>query len=142
MSKRYGGVRWRKCRQRLRGGLDRLTARDCKGYGRVYANNFRLGVVDTVKIRMEQQKKETATKAQEQLTAGLEGEQRNMALMRVNSAIAKMEKQTEIVNAWCQSNMRLRPGRGNNFRQDGSARAAGQKAGHEVRFTQARGAIA
>ncbi len=120
--------------------VDRLADRDCKGNGHSWANNYRLGVVDTIGNRLYEQKKETE-KAMRDETALLAVQDQSLALLRINNAIARTEERRQQVNDWTKANVKLVSGRFSYSSYNPSARSAGQAAGREVRFTQAKGHI-
>jgi len=123
--------------------VDRLAERDCKGNGISWANNFRLGVVDTIGNRLHEQKKETekAIRHETALLAAQQGLDQSVALIKVNNAIARTEQRRQQVDAWTKANVKLVSGRSSYSSYNPSARHAGQAAGREVRFTQAKGHI-
>lgn len=133
----------------LRKEVDRLAARDARGFGATYANNFRNGVVDTIGQRMEAQRKETQAATvreaiEEAKAAAPEAEQAQagqFAMIRVNNAIARVEKRGEETQDWIKKNMKLRSGSATRSRVDSGARQAGRTAGHEVRINSSRGNI-
>jgi len=118
--------------------VEALVKRDCPGTGKMWTNNYRIGVVETVAKRLAEQHDETqaAVKAEAAADAG-----NPMALVRVNSAIAKLEAQLGEVNDWAKKNMKLRNCSGGGGRFDDSARNAGRRAGHEVRMRPTSGSI-
>lgn len=118
--------------------VENLTARDCAGCGRTYANNYRIGVVETVSARLAKQHEETQAAVKAEAAADTSNP---LALIRVNSAIAKLEKQLGEVEAWSKSNMKLRSGGSVRFRSEPSARDAGRRAGHEVRIRPVRAVV-
>src|SRR5207248_2223458 len=81
----------------LRQEVDRLAERDCKGNGTTYANNFRLGVTDTIGNRLYEQQKETqaAVRKEAQALAEQTGASVNLALVRVNNAMARIEQKRQ-----------------------------------------------
>lgn len=123
---------------------DRLAARDCRGNGVSWVNNYRLGVVDTIGDRLHQQKRETQDRVRAEvalLAVGQSAEAQSLALVKINNAIARTEERREEVEAWTKEHVKL-VGRASYVRYSSTARAAGQRAGREVRFTTAKGAIA
>lgn len=126
----------------LRQEVDRLALRDCKGNGMIWANNYRLGIVDTISNRLHDQKRDTEaalrkeTQRTEQTT-----EVNRLALLRINTAIIKVEQQRQQVEAWTKENVKLGKGRPSYFRDNHSARTAGQRAGHEIRMQPVKGKL-
>lgn len=119
--------------------IDSLTRRECAGNGRTYSNNFRLGVVETVSIRLKAQKEELhATMRQE---AAEQTNANGMALMRLNMSIARIEQRASEVEQWTKDNMRLGRASATRSRYDSSARDAGRRAGHSIRIQPSAGSI-
>ena len=123
--------------------VDRLAARDCVGYGRTFWNNYRLGVVETVREKLKSQFAETLAKVKQEATEAdaLQLGAGSTALVRVNQAVARIERRTEEVNSWVKKNLNLRSSSGSRSSYDPSARAAGRKAGHEIRMRPSAGGI-
>jgi hypothetical protein len=121
----------------LRAQVEHLTAEAGRGCGRVWRNNFKLGIVQTISERLKDQHETFEREAR--ATAAAEG---TTALVRVNTALAAMEAKTATVEAWTKEHMRLGTGRPSYFHEDGHARAAGRAAGHRVHLGgRARGAL-
>lgn len=120
--------------------VEQLVQRDCRGCGFVYANNYRLGVVDTIDQKLREQKRHTEETVLDEAKA--EQATNPMALIRVQSALRRVEQDVAEVEQWTQRHMRL-VSRGYSYggRTDLGARAHGQRAGQSIRMTQARGAI-
>lgn len=126
----------------MRREVDRLANRDCKGYGRTFSNNFRIGVVETIKSRLDEQRKTTVAKARAELTdsilfAGLADAAQSLALVRVTTSIEKFERRDEEVGAWIKVNVKGLRTVARRFKSHNAAREAGRIAGKEVRFTKA-----
>lgn len=118
--------------------VDRLCEKDGKGCGRTWRNNYRLGVVDTIskKLRAE---RERFVAEQRKLAAASGNSQ---ALVRLDGALAKVDKRGADVAAWVKSNLRLVSGGGSSSRYDSGAREAGRKAGQSISLNGARKALA
>lgn len=108
--------------------VNQLADRDGKGYGRTWRNNFRLGVVDTIRGKLRQQQSEF----KQQATASLGGN--SQALVRVNTALAKVEQRGTDVRDWMKRELKLYAGRAASSTYDHSARRAGQLAGESIRL--------
>lgn len=115
--------------------VERLCEKDGRGCGRTWRNNYRLGVVDTISQKLHAEHKKFVEEKRK-----LAGS--TQALVRVNQAIAKVEKRGEDVSAWMKKNLRLYAGSGSSSRYDGSAREAGRRAGRSIVINRAKGAIA
>lgn len=111
----------------------RVTRQECKGHSRKYQVDFRMGVVDTIQRKLEEQRKATFCRVKQEVD-------NPMALMRVENSIARIEARRLSVDKWVEDNMDLRQSR---FRKqaDWNARMHGQEAGHQVRFSQAKGGL-
>lgn len=108
--------------------VDRLADRESRGCGRTWANNFRLGVVDTIGEKM----KEAAQHVREAARQEARAANNPNALVRVNTAIERVAAKSIAVDKWIKENMKLRSGRGTSSTYDGAARAAGRAAGREI----------
>lgn len=118
--------------------VDRLTDRDGKGCGQTWRNNFRLGVVDTIAEKLREAKRNVNEQARIEARASANPH----ALVRVNTAIEKVEARSASVQKWMDTNMKLGKGRAlGGARADGSARAAGQAAGREISMGGARASL-
>ena len=118
----------------LRREVDRLAGALCAGFGRTYWNNFRIGCVETVCLRLEQTRRETtaSVKAEAAATGG------TLALVRVERALAVRDQMLADVNTWMKFNLKLPAGKRSSFRSDPSARMAGRAAGHQVSIQPTR----
>lgn len=118
--------------------IDSLTRKECAGNGRTYANNFRLGVVETVAEKLRAQQTETHARMRQEA----EQEQANhngMALMRLNMSIARIEQRAKDVEVWTKANMNLRSGSSRRRRFDSTARKHGRQAGQSIRIQPSAG---
>lgn len=123
----------------LKREVDRLTAQNSVGYGRSWCNNFRLGVVDTIRVKLQEQYKATVAAVKQEATLAI-GDA-TLALVRVNNAIAIMEKREQEVEDWVETNLKLTSGSRSRSSYDPTARARGREAGQSIRITSARGAL-
>lgn len=121
----------------LKREVDKLTLRDCKGFGHTYANNYRLGVVDTIREKLAAQRKETQAAMQQEASA----QPNTFALVLVNNAIAKIEQRAQSVDKWVEANLRLSKGSSSRYTPNSGARDAGRKAGQSISLTRSSGAI-
>lgn len=123
----------------LKQAVEELTKKCCSGNSTGYRNQFWLGCVDAITIKLEASRKETFTAMQE------ENKNNPLALVRVNNAIAKMEKKSTEVLAWIQQNVSgLRKGR--NIGGIGSAagvsgREHGRREGASIKLGSARAGL-
>lgn len=126
--------------------VNRLADRDCTGYGRTYRNNFRLGVVDTVRQKLKAQFAETIAKVKQEAAEAdalqlAAGDTSSMALVRVNSAVARIERRTVEVASWMKKNLNLHSSRRSSGAYDPGARSAGRAAGNEIRMRPSAGGL-
>jgi len=118
--------------------VERLCDRDCKGCGRTYRNNYRLGAVQTLKRKFSQQRADTIREIKQE-TRGVAGDR---ALVRIDNAVAKMVQQKKEVGIWVNKNMNLGAApsrRGGTYNPD--AWRKGEEAAESIRLTQARGSL-
>lgn len=117
--------------------IERLTKVHAKGNGKTWANNFRLGIVDEIGDRLREQREETLEKMKAE-TVGTSTGQTGMALVRLDKALATLEKQGADVQGWMDKNMRLRKTYA-RVRTDYGAREAGRQAGKSIQFGGGKG---
>jgi hypothetical protein len=117
--------------------IERLAARDCKGAGRTYWNNFRLGAVESVAKRLRESATETiaAVKSEAFQTGG------QHALMIVEKSAALMVQRAAEVDEWTKKNMRLRSGGSHRTTYNESARDAGRRAGASINLRGSSGRL-
>lgn len=126
----------------LRREIDRMAASACKGNGRVYSNNFRIGCAETIAERLKGQQKATRQAVVEEIEAGsMPLEFKNQALVRVNAALAKVDAKLVDVEAYAKKNLRLRACSGSRITPHGAAREAGRKAGFSIRMQAAKASL-
>lgn len=123
--------------QYLTNEIERLTKFHAKGNGKTWANNFRLGVVDEIGNRLAAQREETLSKMKSEAVGTSTG-QTGIALVRLDNALAKMEKRGEDVQEWMDKNMDLRKTYA-RARSDYGARAAGRRAGKSIQLGGGKG---
>lgn len=113
---------------------ERLCDRDGLGCGRTWRNNYRLGVVDTIKSKLKEQHRAFKDQAREQVSSD------SLALVKVDKALARIEAKDASVADWSRRNLRLGSSfshcRGNQF-----ARQAGRLAGQSISIGKARAAL-
>lgn len=114
---------------------NRLTDRDGKGCGKTWRNNYRLGVVDTLRNALYDSAKRAADSAREDVGTN------EQALMIVERAIAKREERSKSVAVWMKKNMKLHSIGGSASGYDHGAREQGRRAGREIHINSARGAL-
>jgi hypothetical protein len=112
--------------------VERLCLRDGKGCGKTWRNQFRLGVVDTVRDKLKEARQATATSMR------AEYQNNPMALVKIDQALVKMETKTASVEVWMKSHMKLRQPSGHRVNSDPTARNAGRRAGKEIQIHSAK----
>lgn len=119
----------------LKHEVDRLTHENGKGCGRTWCNNFRLGVVDAVKEKLTEGRKQTIESTRIQNTGNTQ------AMVKVEKAIARFEEKSKAVDSWMKENLKLRSSGYSRSSGDASARQQGRKAGHSINIGRAKGAL-
>lgn len=113
--------------------VERLGRRDCAGEGLTYSNNFKLGCVDTIGARLQEQHQKFGEQAKAE--AGT-------AIVLVTAALAKVETRLATADAFMR---RAVPGLHKTHaaptRYDHTARNAGRQAGREVQLNGGRAAL-
>lgn len=121
--------------------IDRLCAAECKGNGRVFINNWRIGCAETISERLRAQQKTTRQAMIKEIETGsLPLEYKNQALIRLQSAVSAVDKKLDDVEAWAKANKNLKA-RGSERKGIGNyeAREQGRQAGYKVRMAAAKG---
>src|SRR5574340_714047 len=112
----------------LKREVNRLANRDGRGYSAVWKNNFRVGAVDTIVMRLRESQRATVHAVRQEAEARNPG-----AIVKVDRALARIEQRTAAVDAWVYANMKLGKSRASfGGRGDYGAREAGRRAGHEI----------
>jgi len=114
--------------QWLTNEVERLTDLNGPGRGKTWYNNFRLGVVDTLCQRLEEQKKQTENEAM--ASAFNTGGQ--LAASNMGSAIMRVQQDGQAVERWAEEKMSFRKSAPARVNYDDGARSAGRRAGHSV----------
>ena len=103
--------------------IHRLTKRDGKGKGRTWNNNFRIGAVREIKVRLDEAVKGAIGDVQS--TSGVN-------LARVSTAISLMEKRGSSVEQWMNEKLNLRKAPSRKMTVNQEAQAAGKAAAREI----------
>ena len=117
--------------------IERLTKIHAKGNGKSWSHNFRLGIVDEIRDRLAEQREATVEKIKGEIV-GLSPGGTGMALVRVDQALAKMEKRSEEVEQWMEKNMKLRMQYARSS-YNPSARERGREAGKSISLGGGKG---
>lgn len=115
--------------------VDRLADRDGKGCGRTWRNNFRLGAVETITKALRAARQAAIDELKREAGAN------SLALVKIDNAVARLDRRRAEVEAWTKANLKLRSCGRSYYRGDRDARAAGREAGREVNIGGARGAL-
>jgi len=124
----------------LYGEVTRLVERDGKGCGRTWRNNYRLGIIDTLRTAL----REASKRAANAWVADVDAHPtvpRERALVLVQHALARREERMAAVTEFSKRNLKLRPGRAATTRYDLLARNAGRAAGKEISLGGARASL-
>ena len=105
--------------------IDRLTLSQGKGLGKSWSNNFRLGCVDAISIKLKEQREALAK------TMRAEVVNNSMALVRIDNALAKLDHRGREVEQYVKK-MRLKNSPSFVGRDDAHARAQGQRVGASI----------
>jgi hypothetical protein len=119
--------------------VERLTKEHGAGCGRTWCNNFRLGCVDTIRLKLNAQREAFRREART-VQSFIEGGS-TQALVRVNQALALIDKRAERTADWVKANMKLRTVSSAGSTYNPSAREAGRKAGRSIAINSARGSL-
>lgn len=123
--------------------IDRLTAEESSlrgNPGRTWCNNFRLGAVSEINKRLEAAESD-ARAAMKQEADASDDMGTGAALVRVNNAIAKLDKRSEAVEDYGKRKLHLRSGGSRRSRYDAGARAAGKRAGARINLDRGGAAL-
>lgn len=114
---------------------ERLCNRDGCGCGITWRNNYRMGVVDTIYMKLRDQHSKFKAQAREQVALN------SLALVKVDKALARIEAKDASVADWARRNLRLVHSSVTSARGNQSARQAGRIAGQSISIGQARAAL-
>jgi len=116
--------------------IERLTNEQGRGMGTSWRNNFRLGAVQgvTVKLYESRQAFERTVRAEAEATS-------TMALMRVDNALARIDKHGATTEQWVEKNLKLYKQSAQRVNHDSRAREAGRRAGQSINVNAAKGAL-
>lgn len=117
--------------------IERLTRVHAKGNGKTWANNFRYGVVDEIGDRLREQREATVQKMKAEIEA-FGAPDAQVAIVRVNQSLIKLEKQGEDVQEWMDKNLKLHKTYARS-RSDFGAREAGRQAGKSIQLGGGKG---
>jgi hypothetical protein len=113
--------------------IDRLCKQETEmrgSPGRTWANNFRLGAVSEISRRLKEAHRKVRSDMKLEADAG-DSMGTGAALMRINNAIARIDKRSELAEARAKK-MKLRAGGRSHSRHHTGAREAGRRAGASI----------
>lgn len=114
--------------------LLRLSNEKTKGYSSSYGNAWRNGCVATIAERLRKANSEAFGAARQEANGAL-------ALVRVNNAIARIERRQQAVVSWMQANLNLNKGRARPGVRDHGGYEAGRRDGHSIRIAAPAGSL-
>jgi len=113
--------------------INRLARALGPGWGRTYTNNYRLGCIDAISDTLQAQRR----KLHEEMRAETGGG--GVALVRINTAIAKVEQRGRDTQEWVERHMKLGKARASGHRHDRSARSHGRQDGRSISMASGPG---
>ncbi len=123
----------------LKNEVLRLARVNCKGHSGTYERHYCLGVVDTIRMLLHKQREATFAGKRDSVGAN------PMALIKVNNAIARLDQRDKAVvnymNDLLENGGWSRGRASAETQQYTGGRAAGQRDGHQVRLTSAKGGL-
>lgn len=114
--------------------VERLCAKEGVGCGTSWRNNFRLGVVYAIMEKLREERERFAKDARSQASNGT-------ALMRVNTALARVEQRGMDTAAWMKANLKLVSRGGGGHSYDRGALEAGKRAGNSIQIGGAKAGL-
>jgi hypothetical protein len=123
--------------------IEREIERLCKTEGvgdRVWNNNFKMGAALEVARRLSESARE-ARKGARRAADASDALGNGAALMRVDSALAKIDGRASDVEAYVKRELRMRSARRSSGAYDSSARAAGARAGASINLSGPRASL-
>ena len=115
--------------------VEELSAAGCKGNSSAFRGQFCMGVIDILWTKLNKERNATINAKRSEQSSN------PMALVRVNNAVARMEKRNTDVEKFMKENMKLGKGRSSSFKTNTGGRQQGQLAGEKIRMTAARAAV-
>lgn len=104
--------------------IDRLTKTHCKGQGRTYANNFRIGCVEAIR--------EAIKTEQEEVRKQFDHDKDEKSLVAIDKTLAKINENRRESKTFATRKFRLRSGSGSGYRGNSAARNAGKSVGSSI----------
>lgn len=117
----------------ITGETERLCAKDGAGCGRTWRNNYRLGVIDTIRRRLRTSHDEFVAE-QRRLAGATSG----TALMRLDGALLRLEQRGKKAQEKLDAKPGMRKIKLTQGKAIKDARQAGQQAGESINLEKAR----
>lgn len=122
--------------------VDHAAKREALGRGKVWANNFRIGMVERILERMREAKQNTIREWKaEQTEAATTPEEKETALVLISTAMTRMQNQPKAAREHAYARMRFVSTRSTGGMYSGSGRDAGRAAGNGVSLGGSKGRI-
>lgn len=118
--------------------IDRIAKRECKGLGRTYANNFRIGCVERIKERLDEARAEVRSELYQEATAASDG---GLSLVRVDRSLAELDRRDAQTAAYIAANIDTKQARRRSARYDENARAHGREAADSINLNNTAGSL-
>lgn len=114
--------------------VEQLAKKAGKGCGRTWANNYRLGVVDAIRIKLEEMNKKVIEEVRNEANAN------GMGLVKVDTALATIDRRNKDVTDWMKKNLKLHKIH-TKVNHDAVARGQGQKDGANININRGRASL-
>lgn len=108
--------------------LSKIEARRLGGSGRTWHNNFKLGAVATIRLRLDEERQMLADEAR--MDAEMSGG--SSALVRTSLALVRMTEESGLAEAKAKRGNRITQAAAGRVAGNESAYSAGKRAGHNV----------
>ena len=105
-------------------------AKEYKGNGRTWLNNYKLGAVDTIRDKLRRMRETLPTDY---------ARQRGVAIVRVQSALAKIDERVELAHKLGKKQLNLRSMGSSSSRYNHSAREQGREDGSSINLSSGPG---
>jgi hypothetical protein len=114
--------------------IEALVTKQGKGHGRTWYNNYRLGCVDAIRESLKKERERLRGEMRREAQAA---HVTGAALVRVNTALAKLDERVAETRGWVKANMKLRKSYSAGSRHDPNARELGQRDGATINMGRA-----
>lgn len=114
----------------LRDEIDRLCKRDNGGYGKTWANNFKMGATDVIIARLKEEHKKSIERVKGELSEI--ANQQGVPLVHVTNALAKLENKKSDIRKFMDGMNLTKSKTTHRTLKDLDGYAAGRAAGREI----------